>query len=94
MKVNLCAGLRPYLEACCGQAMGSVGKKRKAGGMKLRDNSTIADICEAFRCHTCAYISRVPDQNDTSQACYIIEIYQSCLEPLICKITITLKGAI
>ncbi|KAK7467842.1 hypothetical protein BaRGS_00036913 [Batillaria attramentaria] len=42
-------GLRGFLEACCGQAMGSVAKKRKHGGMKLRENSTLAEICEAFR---------------------------------------------
>lgn len=42
-------GLRSYLEACCGQAMGSIAKKRKNGGMRLRESATIAEICEAFR---------------------------------------------
>ncbi|PVD36348.1 hypothetical protein C0Q70_03327 [Pomacea canaliculata] len=40
---------RPFLEACCGQAMGSIAKKRKNGGMKLCEKSTQAEICEAFR---------------------------------------------
>ena len=37
-----------------------------------------AQVCE------CVCISRVLDQNGVSQACHIVEIYYSGLEPSIC----------
>ncbi|XP_070184021.1 uncharacterized protein [Littorina saxatilis] len=49
LSVNTVTGLRPFQEACCGQAMGSVAKKRQNGGMKLKESATLAEICEAFR---------------------------------------------
>ena len=35
-----------------------------------------------------ASISRVPDQNGVSQACYIVEIFHSGSEPLKCSVLI------
>ena len=36
-------------------------------------------------------LSRVLDQNDASQACYIVETYHSGLEPLICSLSLSLS---
>ncbi|XP_005108346.1 uncharacterized protein LOC101861911 [Aplysia californica] len=46
---KLVAGTKPFLEACLGQAVGGVSKKKKNGGMKLREASTLFEICESLR---------------------------------------------
>lgn len=42
-------GLTGFLEQCRGQAIGSVGKKCKTGGMKLKETAKLYDFCESFR---------------------------------------------
>lgn len=45
LKYMSVTGTPGFLEACLGQAVGGISKKRKQGGMKLREGTTIFEIC-------------------------------------------------
>ncbi|KAH3864135.1 hypothetical protein DPMN_027148 [Dreissena polymorpha] len=50
-------GLRCYLEACRGQAVGGIGKKGKDGKFRLADGTTFRQLCDSFRLMNHAYNS-------------------------------------
>ncbi|XP_041355385.1 uncharacterized protein LOC121373009 [Gigantopelta aegis] len=41
-------GLRGFIEACRGQAVGGISKKKKNGGLKLKETTTFYQLCESF----------------------------------------------
>ncbi|GFR82858.1 hypothetical protein ElyMa_002374400 [Elysia marginata] len=49
LKYMSVTGTPGFLEACLGQAVGGIAKKRKHGGMKLREGATIFEICASLR---------------------------------------------
>ncbi|ESO91024.1 hypothetical protein LOTGIDRAFT_233515 [Lottia gigantea] len=42
-------GLKGFIESSIGQAIGGVAKKKKNGGMKMKDGATFFELCESFR---------------------------------------------
>ncbi|CAL1546317.1 unnamed protein product [Lymnaea stagnalis] len=49
LKYEIITGTRSFMEACLGQALGGVGKKKKNGAFKLKEGVTIFEICESIR---------------------------------------------
>ncbi|RUS84850.1 hypothetical protein EGW08_007391 [Elysia chlorotica] len=49
LKYMSVTGTPGFLEASLGQAIGGIAKKRKHGGMKLKEGATIFEICSSLR---------------------------------------------
>ncbi|KAK3764311.1 hypothetical protein RRG08_008793 [Elysia crispata] len=49
LKYMSVTGTPGFLEACLGQAVGGIAKKKKHGGMKLKEGASIFEICSSLR---------------------------------------------
>ena len=45
----LFAALSGFIDQCCGQAVGAVGRKQKKGSFVPRNEVTLYEFCESFR---------------------------------------------